>query len=169
MKDFWTAFKCLRKSGTFLESQNSLDSVNFFGTGCKISRLSGELPDSLEDSWREWKVSRQYGRFQTGLKISGNLERLPDSLGCMFLQQINHESNANQTAFTGEMLIDRNGPVFSRANHILSASFDCWFGTRGWCHFHSIHSPLLRRGLYKALSHGFSACSGVLKITFYCV
>ena len=34
---------------------------------------------------------------------------------------------------------------------------------------HSIHTPLLRRGLYKALSHGFCACSGVLKITLYCV
>ena len=32
---------------------------------------------------------------------------------------------------------------------------------------HSICPPLLRRGLYKALSHGFCACSGVLKIIFY--
>ena len=35
--------------------------------------------------------------------------------------------------------------------------------------YHSIHPPLLRRGPYKALSHGFCACSGVLKINFYCV
>ena len=34
---------------------------------------------------------------------------------------------------------------------------------------HSIHCLLLKRGFYKALSHGFCACSGVLMITFYCV
>ena len=34
---------------------------------------------------------------------------------------------------------------------------------------HSIHPPLRGRRLYKALSHGFCACSGVLKITLYCV
>ena len=38
-----------------------------------------------------------------------------------------------------------------------------------WALQHSIHTPLLRRGLYKALSHWFCACSGVLKITLYCV
>ena len=35
--------------------------------------------------------------------------------------------------------------------------------------FDSIQPLLQRRGLYNALSYGFSACSGVLKITIHCV
>ena len=34
---------------------------------------------------------------------------------------------------------------------------------------HSMYHPLQRRGLYEALSPEFCACSGVLKISFYCV
>ena len=34
---------------------------------------------------------------------------------------------------------------------------------------HSIHSPLLKRGLYKTLSHEFCAGSGVLKVPLYFV
>ena len=59
----------------------------------------------------------KYGRFQTGWKISGSSGRFPDSLGSMLLKR-----NATQTAFTGEMHIDWNGPVVSRADHLLSAS-----------------------------------------------
>ena len=34
---------------------------------------------------------------------------------------------------------------------------------------HSIHPPFETRGLYKTMSHRFCACSGVLKISIYCV
>ena len=49
----------------------------------------------------------------------------------MLLKRINPELNS----ITGEMHINWNGPVVSKADHLRSASFDCWFGTRGWYHF----------------------------------
>ena len=56
-------------------------------------------------------------------------------MGSMLQKHMKPERNANQTAFTGEMHIDWNGPVLSRADHILSASLDRWFGSRGRWHF----------------------------------
>ena len=76
------------------------------------------------------KVFRQYGRFQTGMKISRSSGRFLDSLGSMPPKR-----NTTQTAFTGEMRIHWNGPVVSRANHILFAFLDSWFGSRGRWHF----------------------------------
>ena len=53
-----------------------------------------------------------------------------DSLGFMLPKR-----NATQTVFTGEMHIDRNRPVVSRADHLFSASLDNWSGSRDRLHF----------------------------------
>ena len=52
------------------------------------------------------------------------------------------EYNATQTAFKGKMHKDRNGPVISRADHLLSASLDRWFGSRGRWHFKTVTNKL---------------------------
>ena len=47
----------------------------------------------------------------------------------------NTEPNTTQSAFTGDMHIDRNDLVVSNADHLFSTSFGRWFGSRGWWHF----------------------------------
>ena len=56
-------------------------------------------------------------------------EAVVESMGSM--QQKHMKCNAKQTA---EIHTDLNGPVVSRADH-LSASLDCWFGSRKRWHF----------------------------------
>ena len=51
------------------------ESLEYFLTACKNIGHSGELPDSLADSWLELKVSRQFGRFKTDFKLFGNISR----------------------------------------------------------------------------------------------
>ena len=152
LEDFWTVWKISGQSGKFLDSvkyfwtvwitfwtvlkifgqfRRFLDSLEDFRTACKIYGQSGEFLDQMKYFCIEQKVSRQYGRFQTGWKISKHLGRFPNSLGFMLLQQMNPEHNTIQTVFTGKMCIDWNGPVVSRAYHILSASLNSWFGTKG--------------------------------------
>ena len=74
---------------------------------------------------------RPYGRFQTGWKISGNTGRFQDTLGSLLLKHMKPERKATQTAFTGEMHLDWNGPVVSTAEYLIRASMDRWFGSRG--------------------------------------
>ena len=62
-------------------------------------------------------------------------EAVVESMGSMLQKHMKSELNANQTAFTAEMHIDWNGPVVSRADHLLSASLDRWFGSRKRWHF----------------------------------
>ena len=52
------------------------------------------------------------------------------------------ERIATQTAFTGKMHKDRNKPVVSRADHLLSASLDRLFGSRGRWHFKTATNKL---------------------------
>ena len=58
-----------------------------------------------------------------------------ESMGSMLQNHMKPERNANQTAFTADMHIDKNGPVVSRADHHLSASLNHWFGSRMRWHF----------------------------------
>ena len=51
----------------------------------------------------------------------------------MLLKHMKPGRNATKTAFTGEVHIDWN--VVSRADHLLRASWNGWFGSRGRLHF----------------------------------
>ena len=53
----------------------------------------------------------------------------------MLLKHMSLERNTTQTTITGDIRIDWIGPVVSRADHLLSASLDSWFGSRGRWHF----------------------------------
>ena len=83
-KIFWTVWEISGESRRYIQ------------TSLKIFQQSGRFPKRVEDFWTvcrisrftsNWNSSRQYGRYQTGKKISGNFERLPDSLGFMLLKQ----------------------------------------------------------------------------------
>ena len=52
-------------------------------------------------------------------------EAVVESMGSMLQKHMKPERNAKQTAFKTDMHIDWNGPVVSRADHLLSASLDC--------------------------------------------
>ena len=47
-----------------------------------------------------------------------------DSLSSLLLKHRKPEPNAIQTAFTGEIHINWNGPLVSRADHLIRASLD---------------------------------------------
>ena len=64
-------------------------------------------------------------------------EAVVESMGSMLQKHMKPERNANQSAFEGEMHIDWNGPVVSRADHLLSRSLDRKFGSRKRWHFKS--------------------------------
>ena len=127
-KMFWTVWNISGQSRIYH------DSLEDFWKACKIFGQSGEFPDRLEDFRIEWKVFRHYGRFQAGWKIFGNFGRYQDGMGSMLLKHIKPERNSTQTALTGEMHIDWNEHVVSRADHLLRASLD-WLGRRGRWHF----------------------------------
>ena len=57
-------------------------------------------------------------------------EAVVESMGLMLQKHMKPERNEKQTALTADMHIDRNGPVVSRADHLLGASLDCLFGSR---------------------------------------
>ena len=61
--------------------------------------------------------------------------RLQDSLSSLLLKHMKPEGNATEAEFTEEMHITWNGPVVSRADHLIRASLDRWFGSRGRWHF----------------------------------
>ena len=75
-----------------------------------------------------WKISN-------GLEFFGILKRFLDSLGLMLLKHMSPERNATLATITGDIHIDWNGPVVSRANNLLSASLDSWFGSKDRWHF----------------------------------
>ena len=91
-------------------------------------RQSGRFPDRIEGFQKGWKISDRLEDFWIFGKIL-------DSLGSILFKHMSPERNATQTAFTGKIHIDWNGPVVSRADHLLSASLDGWFGSRGRWHF----------------------------------
>ena len=62
-------------------------------------------------------------------------EAVVESMGSMLQKHMKPERNAAQSAFEGEMHIDWNGPVLSRADHHLSSSLDRKFGSRKLWHF----------------------------------
>lgn len=62
-------------------------------------------------------------------------EAVVESMGSMLQKHMKPERNANQSAFEGEMHIDWNGPVVTRADQLLSRSLDRKFGSRKRWHF----------------------------------
>ena len=61
----------------------------------------------------------------------------------MLLKHTSPEHNATQRTITGNIHIDWNGPVASRADHLLSASLDSWFGSKGWLAFQDWRKQVL--------------------------
>ena len=66
--------------------------------------------------------------------VSRNAGRFPDSLGSLALKNLKPEHKATQRAFTGEMHMDLNKHVVSRANPRIRASLDqCPGALVPWC------------------------------------
>ena len=78
---------------------------------------------------------KEFSNLSLKLQCKTPYDAVVESMGSMLQKYMKPEHNNAQSAFEGEMHIDWNGPVVSRADHILRSSMVRKFGSRKRWHF----------------------------------